>query len=250
MAGILSLDEQKTMFHALDDWFFSEQGQHVAHAFLREMTPFHDLLHGETLIQLGRCGNTSFFSKCRFQHAWVASPSVETGITLTTSFSQLPIERDSVDCLIAPMILDAFSHENNPIDELDRVLKSMGYIVFFGIAPFSLWGYWVRRQGNLCFMNPGKPKSVFSIKRTLLSRGYIQCHLASFYYIPPLQNKAWIEKFELCNEIGKMISIIPANFYCLVVQKHQENWGSPLLINEKKSLKEVEVAPMQPTFLQ
>ena len=56
----------------------------------------------------------------------------------------------------------------------------------------------------------------------MLHRGYVQCNLSSFYYIPPVSSESLLHKLEILNELGKMISPCPAGFYCLVVQKQHE----------------------------
>lgn len=244
----LYLDEQKTKFQALNKWFFSDQGLNVAQAFSNELTSLRGLLYGERFLQLGSLGDNTLSKRLRFQQKWVATPDVNADTTVITLLNQLPLERDSVDCIIAPLTMDAFSHEKNPIDEMDRVLKPMGYIVFFGINPFSLWGAWLRFAHSTCFgETKSRPKSVLSIKRAMINRGYIQCYLSNFYYIPPVTRKKWIDKLEILNVAGKMISPIPAGFYCLVVQKHQENFIplTPISINEK--FRPSVATPLQPT---
>lgn len=220
----MSLDEQIIKFRALDEWFLSEQGNAIANAFFDKLALFNEFLHGDSLLQLGRCGDNSFFSSLRFKHKWIVSPYNEEGASFVSLLNQLPIDRDSVDCVIAPLTLEAFPGEKNPLDEIDRVLKPLGYVVFFGVNPMSIWGWWLRAARNTCYgQEHGRPKSVFSLKRLMLYRGYMQCYLSSFYFIPPVKNKNLIRKLEILNEVGKMISPMPAGFYCFVVQKHQNS---------------------------
>lgn len=244
----LYLDEQKTKFQALNKWFFSEQGSIIAQAFSSELTLLKDLLYGDTFLQLGSLGDDSLAKKLRYQHKWVVTPDVNADTTIVALLNQLPIDRNSVDCIIAPLTMDAFSSEKNPIDEMDRILKPMGHIVFFGINPFSLWGAWLRLAHKTCFgETKNRPKSVLSIKRAMLHRGYIQCHLSSFYYIPPFAQKKWIDKFEILNVTGKMISAIPAGFYCLVVQKHEENLIPLIPVSANEKYRPSVAIPLQPT---
>lgn len=219
----MSFDAQKSRFRALDNWFNSPQGIDLSEAFLSELAHLNEFLYGETLLQLGNCGDNTWLQSLHYTHKWRATPYVLPSSTLITSFNQLPIDRNSVDCILAPLIMEAFSHKKNPIDEIDRILKPMGYVVFFGINPISLWGLFVRLRRYSCFGSlTGKPSSVFFIKRAMLHRGYIQCNFSNFYYIPPVSSIKWLDKLEILNELGKMISPCPAGFYCLVMQKQQE----------------------------
>ncbi|WP_419418652.1 methyltransferase domain-containing protein [Legionella sp. D16C41] len=247
----MSLEEQQSKFYALNDWCHTEQGVKVIQAFLSELTPLKDLLHGNTLLQLGYCGSNLFTSNLRFQHKWIATPYLDKTSNAVMLFNQLPLDRESIDCLIAPLTLDILAAKSS-LDEIDRVLKPLGYIIFFGINPISLWGWWLQKANKKSFAELlGKPRSVLSIKRAMSHRGYIQCHLSTFYYVPPCKSEKWLKKFELFNEIGKMISPIPAGFYCLVMQKHQENLVGPILLEEEEeTINTVNPVTLQPTCKQ
>ena len=105
-----------------------------------ELAHLNEFLYGETLLQLGSSGGDSWLKTLHYSHKWYATPYMNSSSSLITSFTQLPIDRDSVDCVIAPLVLEGFGSKN-PIDEIDRILKPMGYVVFFGINPMSLWEF-------------------------------------------------------------------------------------------------------------
>ncbi|CEG60826.1 class I SAM-dependent methyltransferase [Legionella micdadei] len=218
----MSFDGQKARFRALEQWFSSAQGLDISDFFESELAHLGEILHGETLLQLGNYGKNPWLQKLHYCHKWNTSPLIDPSSTFRSSFTQLPLDRNSIDCVIAPLVMEAFSHQKNPIDEIDRVLKPMGYAIFFGINPLSLWGLFVRLKRYSIFGHlAGKPTSVLSVKRAMLHRGYVLCNISSFYYIPPVSTKEWLRKLEIFNELGKMISPCPAGFYCLVVQKYQ-----------------------------
>lgn len=222
----MSYQDQIGRFHTLDEWFASPLGQSVAQAFTTELSYLKKLLFGGILLQLGNCAANEWFEHLRFQHKWLVSPMVDTNkITFCANFMHMPLDRDCVDCIVAPLTLDAFTSKKNPLDEIDRILKPMGYVVFIGINPLSLWGAWLRYSKNSCFgALKGRPKSALMIKRAMLHRGYIQCHFNAFYYTPPLRNERIRQKFSLLNQVSKMVSLNPAGFYCLVMQKYVEDY--------------------------
>lgn len=219
----MRLDEQANKYRALDEWFKIPQGRRVAEAFASELMQVNEQLNGRTLIQLGSCGENTWLSPLKFRHICLISPCiVPDKVSIISSLSMLPIERDSIDCVIAPLTLEAFAGSKNPIDEIDRVLKPMGYAIFFGINPFSFWGA-ALRWGHLgCFGQATRVlTSSLSIRRMMLQRGYRQCALTSFYYIPPVKSNVLIKKLEFFNEMGKMVWPFPAAFYCFIAQKYQ-----------------------------
>ena len=224
------LDEQAIKFRALDNWFKTPQGVRAGYAFASELKAPSDLFSGKQLLQLGSCGDNLWLPELHFRRKWLVTPFETAQKTaLVGSLTALPIDRNSVDCVIAPLTLEAFGHHKNPIDEIDRVLKPMGYVVFLGINPWSFWGAALRWGCVHCFgQTTGKLTSSISLKHAMETRGYSQCMLDTFYYIPPVANRSFIDKLEFFNEMGKMIWPFPAGFYCLIMQKYQP--ASPTLI--------------------
>lgn len=217
----MHLEEQINRFSSLDNWFKTPQGMRVAHAFSHELLLIKARLTGDKLIQLGHCGNNEWLSLLKYRHKWIVSPDkrLETA-SLCASYQYLPIDRDSIDCILLPMTLEAFPSNKNPLDEIDRILKPMGHAIFLGINPWSFWGmlFCLKRLGIFGGAG-GSLTSALKLQHMMFNRGYRQCHLTSFYYIPPVSSAFFIDSFSFLNEMGKMIWPYPAAFYCLVVQK-------------------------------
>jgi hypothetical protein len=232
----LSIQEQSKRFAHLDKWFSSSHGKYVAKAIAEELSHVKDFLSGERLIQLGGSVDKTWLSELRFQHQSFVTPQIKsTAQSFASSMNQLPIDRECIDCIIAPFLIDGFVSKESVIDELDRILKPMGYIVFFGVNPISLWGLWLKFSGHN-FFGPlkGFPKSVIALKCMMLQRGYSQSYCSEFYFIPPVRQKSTIKAFSFLNQVGKMISPTPSAFYCLVMQKRVDNYIGPILIENKK----------------
>ncbi|CEK10671.1 methyltransferase domain-containing protein [Legionella hackeliae] len=245
----MSFDDHKNRFQALRNWFLSDQGSHVGQAFKAELEPLAKFLYGETLLQLGDCGDNPWLSLLHYNRKWLAGPYFNSSNSMISALNSLPLDRHSIDCVIAPLTMEAFTHQKNPIDEIDRILKPMGYAVFFGINPMSLWGWMMRFGWHTCFGTlRTHSMSVFFIKRAMLHRNYIQCHLSSFYFIPPVYKENWINRLEFLNEVGKMMWPCPAGFYCFVVQKYEEGFTAlhPEVVEEE--LLDRESLPLQTLF--
>lgn len=235
----LSLDEQAHKYRALDSWFTSPQGERVARAFTDELNIIREQCRGEVLLQLGSCGDNLWLPTLNFRYKWVASPcAIARKMSFISSMTALPIDRDSIDCVIAPLSVEAFTWDKNPIDEIDRVLKPMGHAIFLGINPFSFWGAALYWQRLTCFgYHQATLASALTLKRVMLQRGYQQWVLNSFYYIPPVSRPFLINNLEFLNEMGKMIWPFPAGFYCFVVQKYYPAPPSLLIEETDKALR-------------
>jgi len=240
------MDEQENKYLALDNWFLTALGNRVAHAFATELTQVSDQFNGQNLLQLGSCGDNIWLPLFKFKNKWIATPSnIPNKSLLISSLNMLPIERDSIDCVLAPFTLEAFAKGKSVIDEIDRVLKSMGYAIFFGINPFSFWGaafHWgcvrpFNKENRLVL------SSSLTLKHALLNRGYRICAYTNIFYIPPVTSPYLIKKLEFLNEMGKMIWPFPAGFYCIIAQKYQycstslkQVRAKPVLVNQKSVL--------------
>lgn len=232
-------EEQQKRFEMLDAWFSSDHGLRVGQAMREEIADMRGLLSGQNLIQLGSCGRNLWLSELPYHNKWIIKPHWDTSrISHCNSLlTHLPIDQESVDCVIAPLTIDAFKNKESILDEIDRVLKPMGYLVIIGVNPYSLWGLWLRFSQYSCFGNlHGFPRSMLSLKCMIQHCGYQQCFAKDFYFIPPAQSNTVIRSFSFLNQVGKMVSLLPSAFYCVVFQKHVVNYIQPLLVASQKEL--------------
>lgn len=220
----MNLDYQRHRYRALDDWFRTSQGHHLGKSFAVQLARFEAYLRGNILLQLGLCGDNAWLDALLFHQKYILAPYLGAPDTnLVGSPQTLPFHRNSIDTIIAPMTCEIFGRDKHPLDEIDRVLKPMGYVVFLGFNPCSLWGLALQAHRLPCFGHTQVTlTSSLLLKRALLARGYQQEAFEVFYYVPPFQDEAWIKRCLFLNDMGKLASFFPAGFYCLIVQKYQD----------------------------
>lgn len=216
-------------FQAVENWFFTDQAYAVSEAFIEQLKKCNNIItrmHGENLLQLGVAGDHKWLSLFDYKKKWIISPCTyshnNTSSVSLFGFSKfLPFDEGSMDCIISPIALEPYSWQEHPLDEIDRILKPMGYIVILGLSAISLWHLALRLEKLPCLSNDLiHPISIFKLKNALLHRGYSLCHLEPFFYTPPVKDKVWLRRLEIFNELGKMISPCPGGFYCMIVQKY------------------------------
>jgi len=219
----VNLDEQRHKYRALNDWFGTPQGHHLGEAFNLQLASHDAFLRGNILLQLGTCGDNLWFDSLLFNQKYTVTPCLNaTEASFVGSPQALPFHRNSIDTIIAPMMHEMFGRDTQPLDEIDRVLKPMGYVIFLGMNPLSLWGAARRFHRLPCFGQASVTlTSSLLLKRALLARGYQQAAFEAFYYVPPFQGEYWIKKSLFLNDMGKLASFFPAGFYYLVMQKYQ-----------------------------
>ncbi|MGL5742890.1 MAG: methyltransferase domain-containing protein [Legionella sp.] len=217
------IERQIKQYRALNKWFQSPLGLFAAHEFIVNLESNKNYSSGETLLQLGNGGDNLWLKKFNYTHKWIASPfPLANEIQLECALNQLPLARNSVNCIISPLTLEPFGTSLSLIDEIDRVLSPMGFIILLSINPWSLWGGAMKMGMLHCYRDQKiKMRTPFNLNRIFLQRGYRQCALSSFCYIPPVNNPSLIKKFTFLDEIGKMLWPLPSGFYCYIAQKYQ-----------------------------
>lgn len=240
------IEQQIKHYLALNEWFSSPLGLSVAHEFIVQLEPLKEFLKGETLLQLGNCAENPWLNILDFKHKWVASPfEVNQHVDLECSLHQLPLNRNSLDCVVVPLSLEAFGNSMSLIDEIDRVVKPMGYIVLLSLNPWSLWGVAIKLGLLNCYHDRHvKMRTPFNLNRIFLQRGYRQCVLNNFCYIPPVNNQSVIKKLIFLDEVGKMIWPFPSGFYCYIAQKYE--YIAPSLIHQP--IVQTYKTPLQPAI--
>lgn len=194
----------------------------MAAAFAAELSKFNEVIYGKSLLQFGNFQANGWLDSLHFNHKWLMAPYIDyKQLSFIASFAALPIDRNSLDCIIAPLTLELVPQQRPlVISEIDRVLKPTGYVVLFGINPWSVWGASIKWGKKSCLSEAVEDLySSFSIKRQFIKLGYKQCAHLSFYYIPPVSHDKTMQKLEFFNEVGKMLWPFPSGFYCLIMQK-------------------------------
>lgn len=244
------IEQQKKQYRALNEWFQSPLGLTVANEFISQLEPVSNYLKGETLLQLGNCGTNPWLNTLNFNRKWVGSPFVlDNKIHLECSFNQIPLNRNSLDCVLAPLTLEPFGNSYNLIDEIDRILKPMGFIVLLSINPWSLWGGAMKCGLLHCYNDRMvKMRSAYNVNRVFLQRGYRQCALSSFCYIPPVNRTSLLKKLTFIDEVGKMLWPFPSGFYCYIAQKYEQIHPSLIAESIVQPITKKYKSPLQPAI--
>ncbi len=101
-----------------------------------------DGIFGEQCLQLGLWGEAnSFLRHARTQRtSLIDEAPVEAGPSAIGQLHRLPVADDSIDCVLLPHTLDFSDRPHAILREVDRVLRSDGYLVVLGFKPGGLWG--------------------------------------------------------------------------------------------------------------
>ncbi len=202
----------------LKKWFACSAGMSVLHELSKELEKISCFLNQTTALQLGFESHEAF-NFLPFRSHWIITPSRFSYTHLQASFEHLPFAKHTIDCIIMP-----FSNVNCPmndafIKEIDSILKPGGYLIFWGVNPYSCWGYWFYTQKKRHYFEQFNFFTAGALLRKMKCYAYNMSFLSYFYHLPPLNSLWLLENLKAAHGLGKLFSPLPAGFFCLMVQK-------------------------------
>ena len=114
-----------------------------------------DGIFGEQCLQLGQWGDANTFLRhARTQRQWlIDAGAAASSPAAIGEFHRVPVQDDSIDCVILPHVLDYSDRPHAILREVDRVLTAHGHVVILGFKTGGLWG--VRRLVPGAGLPPG-----------------------------------------------------------------------------------------------
>ena len=146
---------------AVTRWLATPFGDALLQRESRVVEETLDGIFGEQCLQLGQWGEPNLFLRhARTQrktlldvgapHGREASRPAEGGQSrpwgapaVIGQFHRLPVQDDSIDCVVLPHVLDYSDRPHAILREVGRVLTAHGHVVILGFKTGGLWG--VRR---------------------------------------------------------------------------------------------------------
>jgi len=132
-------------FEAVHRWLQSPLGQALQQLEARIIEEAFDGIFGVHCLQLGLWGEPRAFLKfTRTQRTTsIADPDNVIGDHQPSAYGHLhllPVATDSIDAVILPHTLEFSDRPHAILREVDRILRSDGYVVILGFKPGGLWG--------------------------------------------------------------------------------------------------------------
>jgi SAM-dependent methyltransferase len=136
-------------------WLETPLGEALLAQEARIVEEAFDGIFGEQCLQLGQWGEPMTFlkhsrtqRKCLIDNGPVgarhAGDKAESRAwpapTVLGELHNLPIETDSIDCVLLPHVLDYSDRPHAILREVDRVLTAHGHVAILGFKPGGFWG--------------------------------------------------------------------------------------------------------------
>jgi SAM-dependent methyltransferase len=139
------LDQSTHYPDSVRRWLESPLGDALVQLEGRVVEEALDGIFGEQCLQLGLWGEANTFLKhARTQRTWLIDEGSDDGAPAAVGqFHRMPVQDESIDCVILPHVLDYSDRPHAILREVDRVLTAHGHVVILGFKTGGLWG--VRR---------------------------------------------------------------------------------------------------------
>lgn len=210
-------------FHQFEKWFSSNHGLLLQAELNFILADIDWHFWSGTFLQIGSLGQNPWHQHLPLQQQLILSPCQSQDAALQAHPLHLPFSSQSIEVLFSPFTLDLGLEQMPLLYEYDRVLKSMGIVIFMGVNRIGLWKlskqmYWGRKK-QWYQRTPGQ--SYWHLRHLMGALGYDHYASEFFHYLPPVQSKSCLNYFEGVNRIAKFIAPYPPSFYYLIMQKQE-----------------------------
>lgn len=131
-------------FNAVHRWLASPLGEALKQQEARIVREACDGIFGEHCLQLGLWGEPRAFLKFARTQRSACIADLDNVVDGTPDaigqLSRLPVASDSIDAVLLPHTLEFSDRPHAILREVQRVLRSDGYVVVLGFRPGGLWG--------------------------------------------------------------------------------------------------------------
>ena len=124
----------------LESWYCGDRGQYLLAQTRETLQPRLDTAFGYHILQLGPVRGASLIDGSRINHHIHAGGYPGGGLGLICEGTELPLESDSVDVVVAQHCLEFEANPHQVLREIQRVLTPQGQLLLVGFNPYSLRG--------------------------------------------------------------------------------------------------------------
>ncbi|MFT7289306.1 MAG: SAM-dependent methyltransferase [Halieaceae bacterium] len=170
---------------ALESWYRGHGGTELFDKLRDRLQPLLDRAFGYHIMQMGPLGAQSLIAGSPINHRIYVSEVSGNGSTLRCHGSDLPLESDSVDMLVAFHALEFDEHPHGVVREMQRVLRPHGHLIIIGFNPHGLLGIsqYLRRMRRSSLWHQHRPVSTRRLSDWLR---LVDCELESIHHLYPI----------------------------------------------------------------
>jgi hypothetical protein len=219
-------------FAAMEDFFLSPAGLRLAKEINLELQASQIISPRHAVLNLCSGIQPTWPRQNNASYASVVTPRVKPHTDIQALPWQLPFANQRFDLVFAPFLWELVAEPKMIVDEIDRVLASMGQVVLVGFNPLGLWklSRYLHTSKSKAWYQQTAGCSFWQVRRLFYQLDYEQVYARFFYYIPPVKNPFWLKGFNWFHHLSQLIAFYPSSCYLLVMKKRDPAWISPSLV--------------------
>lgn len=204
------MSTQESSIVSLSAWLSTDPGQYARNWEQSRIDAMVDNVFGYRALQVG-LPDLDLLRANRMPFKAYAGPELPSGkpsddwsgvVLAEPDF--LPFDRESMDLVVLPHILETSRNPHQVLREVDRILMPEGRVVISGFNPWSLWGLRQRTP----FLKPWLPAEVeqqvslarlkdwFKLLSFDIDLGHFGC------YVPPCRSEKWLNRMSFFESAG------------------------------------------------
>ncbi|MEM9103899.1 MAG: methyltransferase domain-containing protein [Pseudomonadota bacterium] len=176
----------------LDDWQALPAGTKIQEAVQAELDRWLPMFHGQFMLKIGALSNDLNTQCAPITHQFYVNKKESVSADVVAKSRELPFASDTIDTIIAALVLDYTRYPHQVLREMHRCLDGEGYLVLVNFNPWSFWG-----AGKLLMRFTESPLwkagyySPFRIHDWLNLLGFELVSSKFVGYTPPFRNLHW-----------------------------------------------------------
>lgn len=197
-------------------WFATPQGRYVLEWERARLDEMVADIFGYFALQIGLPG-IDFLRANRIP--WRTIAGLEANCGVVADAHELPFQRESLDLVLLPHLLECSSEPHQILREVERVLRPEGELIVSGFNPVSLWGLArMLRQTpappwDAEFVSVARLKDWLNLLNFEMRGGHFGC------YRPPFESEKWLSRFGLLEAVGARSWPVAGAVYVLQAKK-------------------------------
>jgi SAM-dependent methyltransferase len=186
----------------LESWYALDNGPYLLEATRSAVQDSLDTSFGYHILQLGVYGDKPLCQGSPINHRLYCAQSPGAGVGMVADPSELPLESDSVDAIIAHHCLEFAENPHQVLREIQRVLTPQGQLLVVGFNPYSLLGCKTRLSGlaRNSLWSRHRPVSEHRLTDWLHLLGCEVLDISWLYTLPPVGRGRFRQMLARCDQ--------------------------------------------------
>lgn len=219
---MISSQKHEQLQLELSRWYQTVAGQYLQHQENQLLINGLEGVFGYHLLSMGPLEYREALSASSISHRMVINTTHhgDRKAQLIGSQYDLPLQKDSLDVVILPHLLEFSSHPHQILREVERVIVPNGRMIILGFNPLSCYGFCRAMFGFLGRMPwKGHYYHPIRLRDWIQLLGFRITRISYAGFVPPLPSEALMTKLAFMERASSSFIAPLGSIYMIVARK-------------------------------